>query len=331
MNLWGEPTGQPVSRRVAALVLLMGIFLSWLTGTFTGSGLNDLLTASPTDMTCDTAAATGCWWEWFRGPDYAGIARVLRTAGFVALTLFIGTAAVSRRDRALLQAAILLSLVGDIFLVLVPMIVGVPEAPIGGVPPEPSFLQKNSFLIGVGVFLVVHVVLIVRHLKGLRASFQGPGAERARKWTIGLGVFWFTVAAGVVAIWWELLDQQPTAMLVVFLIYILVLAAGVWAGTTVLFRAPFGDPDEPPYVRLNAALIGGGMVCYGVTDVTLGLEHLYRSGETSERCWQIITIIKDLNYSPALMFLAYSGFVWFAKGQTVRDYLEQEQVGGQGV
>lgn len=325
MTLWGEPTGQPVLRRVAALVLLMGMFLSWLTGTFTGSGLNDLLTALPTDMSCDTAASTGCWWEWFRGPDYAGIARVLRTAGFVAITLFIGAAAVSRRDRALLQAAIALSLVGDIFLVLIPMIVGVPETPIGGVPPEPGFLQKNSFLIGVGVFLVVHIILIVRHLKGLRASFHGPGAERARKWTLGLGVFWAVIAAGVVAIWWDLLAQQPTAMLVVFLIYIAVLATGVWAGTTVLFRSPFGDPNEPPYVRLNAALISVGMVCYGVTDVTLGLEHLYRSGETSDRCWQIITVIKDLNYSPALMFLAYSGFVWFAKGQTVREYLEQQE------
>ena len=181
MPIWGEPTGQQVLRKTAALILLMGIALGWLTGTFTGSGLNDLLTASPGDTTCSTAAATGCWWEWFRGPDYAGIARVLRTAGFVAITLFIGQAAVSRRDRALLQAAIALSLVGDIFLVLVPMIVGVPEAPVGGVPPEPGFLQKNSFLIGVGVFLVVHLVLIVRHLKGLRASFHGPGAERARK------------------------------------------------------------------------------------------------------------------------------------------------------
>jgi uncharacterized membrane protein YhhN len=323
MSLWGEPTGQPVLRKTATLVLLMGIALAWLTGTFTGSGINDLLTASPTDMTCSTAAATGCWWEWFRGPDYAGIARVLRTAGFVAITLFIGEAAVSRRDRALLQVAIALSLVGDIFLVLVPMIVGVPEAPVGGVAPDPSFLQKNSFLIGLAVFLVVHIVLIVRHLKGLRASFRGDDAARARKWTIGLAVFWAVVAAGVVAIWWDLLAQQPTAMLAVFLIYMAVLATGVWAGTTVWLRAPFGDPELPPYVPLNAALIGAGMVCYGVTDVTLGLEHLYRSGHTSERCWQIITVIKDLNYSPALMFLAYSGFVWFGKGESVRDYLKQ--------
>ena len=323
MNFWGEPTGQPVLRKTAALILLMGIALAWLTGTFTGSGLNDLLTASPTDMSCETAAATGCWWEWFRGPDYAGIARVLRTLGYVVITLFIGVAAVSRRDRALVQLAIALSLVGDVFLVLVPMIVGVPEAPVGGVPPDPSFLQKNSFLIGLAVFLVVHIVLIVRHLKGLRASLSGDDAAKARKWTIGLGVFWAVVAAGVVAIWWDLLSQQPTAMLAVFLIYMAVLATGVWAGTTVWLRSPFGDPDVPPYVPLNAAMIGIGMVCYGVTDVTLGLEHLYRSGETSERCWQIITVIKDLNYSPALMFLAYSGFVWFGKGESVREYLER--------
>ena len=43
--------------------------------------VNDLLTALPTDMSCETAAPTGCWWEWFRGPDYAGIARVARTSG----------------------------------------------------------------------------------------------------------------------------------------------------------------------------------------------------------------------------------------------------------
>lgn len=324
MPIWGEPTGQQVLRKTAALILLMGIALGWLTGTFTGSGLNDLLTASPGDTTCSTAAATGCWWEWFRGPDYAGIARVLRTAGFVAITLFIGQAAVSRRDRALLQAAIALSLVGDIFLVLVPMIVGVPEAPVGGVPPEPGFLQKNSFLIGLAVFLVVHIILIVRHLKGLRASLGGDDAARVRKWLIGLGVLWAAVATGVVAIWWSLLAQQPTAMQIVFIVYLAVLATGVWAGTTVWLRAPFGDPRMPPYVLLNAALIGAGMVCYGVTDVTLGLEHLYRSGETTDRCWQIITVVKDLNYSPALMFLAYSGFVWFAKGETVREYLKQE-------
>ena len=323
MPIWGEPTGQPVLRKTAALVLLMGIFLAWLTGTFTGSGLNDLLTASPTDMTCATAAPTGCWWEWFRGPDYAGIARVVRTAGFVGISLFIGAAAVSRRDRGLLHAALALSFVGDIFLVLIPMIVGVPEAPVGGLPPEPTFLQKNSFLIGVGVFMVVHIVLIVRNLKGLRASLKGDDAERARRWTAGLGVFWATIAAGVVVIWWDLLAQQPKAMLAVFLIYMAVLATGVWAGTTVWLRAPFGDRSVPPYVPLNAAMIGVAMVCYGVTDVTLGLEHLYRSGETSDRCWQIITIVKDLNYSPALMFLAYSGFVWFGKGKSVREYLER--------
>lgn len=297
--------GQPIPRKIGATILLAGLWLSWLTGTFTGSGLSDLMTGAgaPAGEACGVQSQ--CWWVWFRGPDYADVARVLRTVGYFGITLLIGAACLGRLDRRLLQVSIGLSLVGDVFLVLVPGLYG----PMG--PETPLWVQK-SFLIGVGVFLVAHLVLIARHSVGLRASLSGEGARRVWRWYAGLALFWAACSGGIVVSQWWLMAKLPPFMLVVFLLYIVVLTVGVWAGTTAWLRPAFARDSGPPYVPLNGMLVAVGMICFGITDIALGVEYLYRKGADGAGCWQFISVIKDLNYSPALMFLSYSGFAWGA-------------------
>ena len=109
--------------------------------------------------------------------------------------------------------------------------------------------------------------------------------------------------------------QLNPVMFVVFLVYIVTLAAGVWAGLTAWLRPAFNSRTEPPFIPLNSLLIAAGMVCFGVTDVAVGLEYLGKRFAPDDGCWQVITVIKDLNYSPALMFLVFSGFTWVGRGE----------------
>lgn len=298
-------SGSTIPRKRAVIILIVATWLSWLTGTFTGTGLGELMSGGYGDC---GAADSGCWWSWFRGPAYDDLARLLRTVGFFGISLMIQSYNLRVRDRTLLQIALGLSVLGDLFLVGVPGL-----ATILG-PNAPVWFSK-SFLIGVGVFLVAHLVLIRRHMEGHKASISTPDAGRVWRWNAALGLVVGVCMGGVVASTWSLLRQLNTLMFVVFLVYIVVLAIGVWAGVTAWLRPALNSRVAPPYIPLNSLLIGVGMVCFGVTDVALGLEYLGRRFADDGGCWQIITVIKDLVYSPALMFLTFSGFTWVSKGE----------------
>lgn len=292
----GVGIGRPVSARGAVVIVTLSLALAWLTGTFTGSGLPALL-GEPAAGSC--GVPTGCWWDFARGPGWSGLSRVLRTLGFFGISLSIGAACLRPRDRRLLQLALGISVLGDLFLV-----------PIPGVMPD---LGPRVFLVGAGLFLLAHLVLIGRHLAGLLASLQGPGAGRVRAWYLGLGLLWMAGGLGAVEACWSMMLKLPPVMLAIFLIYVVVLIVGVWAGTTAWLRAPW---TATPSLRFNATLIAVGMICFGVTDLAVGVEHLYRRAGESAGCAAIITVIKDMCYTPALLALAASGFVWFGAAET---------------
>lgn len=274
-------------------VVLGCLALAWLCGTFTGSGLPALLGEAEGRGSC--GQATGCWWELLRGEGPTRAARLARTAGAFGISLAIGGSGLGARDRRLLQLALGLTVVGDLFLVLIP----------GAMPGA----GPASFLVGVCAFLAAHLALIARHGAGLRASLRRPEGARAR-WYGGLALLWAAAAAAVLGWARPLMAALPGHLFWIFLLYVAVLAAGVWAGTTAWLRPAF-SPRRGPALTANAALIGVGVVCLGVTDLAVGVEHLYRRSGEGAGCAAIITVLKDLCYTPALMALACSGFVWF--------------------
>lgn len=259
-------------------------------------------------------------------------------------------------DRALLGVAFALSVVADFFIILMPELLDMQAAPVAVAPPlvptlapdaNPSCLVKEAgwpFLVGTGLFMGVHALLIARHALGWKAAWQtGPDYRRKLLWS-ALGVY----IPGAVFLWKvapalgrggnDLLEQ----------VYFLVLLTGLWMAIGTLFRGAFP--------RTNALLIVIGMAFFVVTDIALGLSHIlldavctgydgfpmglvggvlqtlheHRLLPLSDCLFQtpvigpggapvdpfnlaatqFLGLLPDITYSPALLLLAVSAFPW---------------------
>jgi hypothetical protein len=209
-------------------------------------------------------------------PARAGYARTVLCALLVWL---IRGARVDRRDALLLGAAFAVTLVADFFLIL-----------------------EDWMIPGTVLFLVVHALLIARHLRGLYASLAP--AQRTR--SLRLYALTALVAyGGAVAL---ILTVKPilerTHSLALDSVYLLFLSTSMWAAWGTLIR--------DYYPLRNAWYVVVGMTCFFFCDVTVGIS----ASLSGTQSGAVLNNMVGLFYSPALVLIAYSGYHWHSRSQT---------------
>lgn len=247
-----DPDHAIISHRKETVVLaIMGVILL-LTGTYAGVG----------------------WSSYFYGfrstfPAHAGFAR---TVLCVVMVLLIGTRDnVTRRDRRLLFAAYGLTLVADVFLILL-----------------------DRMMIGTVLFLGVHALFIVRHAVGFRDSLAGPARPRTLRALAATGVVAFGGSTVLLVCMAPILRAH--GQLAIDSVYVFVLALSLWMAWGTLIRRSFPG--------FNGRLIAVGMTFFYFCDVSVGLaaplEGMPAGG--------ILNNLVGFFYTPALVLLALSGF-----------------------
>lgn len=204
-------------------------------------------------------------------PAYAGYARTVLCAGVAFL---VGRTCITSRDRLLLMAAFGVTLVADYFLVL----------------------TGRDFLVGVGLFLVVHILLSIRHAQGFRASLGPDQRSRTIRLLVITGVVAFTITG--VVLWKVDGILRRSGEQVVDIIYVLMLTVSLWMGWGTLIRGF--------YPRLNAWLIAIGISNFYCCDVSVGLA----SDLSGTTAGALLNDLVGFFYTPALVLLALSGYRW---------------------
>lgn len=210
-------------------------------------------------------------------PSRAGYARTVLCA---VLVWMLGRDCVDRRDARLLGAAFALTLVADWFI-----------------------LVQDQLLPGTALFFVVHGLLIVRHAAGLRASLTHKLRARSLRFLIPSALVAYGGSAALMLLVAPIL--QRTGMLALDLAYVLVLTTSMWMAWGTLARTH--------YSRRNAWMVAIGMTCFFCCDVTVGLSAALK-GTTPGT---VLNNLVAFFYSPALVLLAYSGYLWEAPPEPV--------------
>lgn len=203
-------------------------------------------------------------------PIGAGYARTCLCA---LLVLLIGKNHLTRPDQRLLGAAFVLTLIADYFLILV-----------------------DQMLIGTLIFIGVHVLFIVRHAQGWRASMAAHHRTRTIRWLLITAVVAYGGALILIADVAHILER--TGRLPLDAVYLAFLATSMWMAWGVLIRRF--------YPRRNAWFIAVGMTSFYCCDVTVGLA----AAMHGTRAGAILDNIVGFFYSPALVLIAFSGFRW---------------------
>lgn len=207
--------------------------------------------------------------------DLSPALRYTRSILCLALALIISRYPLGRRDQTLIRLAFALVAVADFFVILHPA----------------------KMLIGMLLFMVVHIVLAIRHARGWRASMAPPLREATVRWLIRSALF--IGIPGVGLLYFAAPALHKSGLFVVDVIYLVVLMLSAWMGWGTLVR--------PFFPKLNARLIAGGMSFFFLCDVALGLSHAYASNPMVSG---ILGLIPDLTYSWALLGLALSATRW---------------------
>lgn len=203
-------------------------------------------------------------------PAAAGYARTCLCA---LLCLIIGKNRLTRLDQRLLGVAFFFTLIADYFLILV-----------------------DQMLIGTGIFIVIHVLFIVRHAQGWRASLASAERTRTLRLLVITGAVAYGGAAILIASVAHILER--TGRLALDAVYLTFLATSLWMAWGALVRRF--------YPRRNAWFIAVGMTSFYFCDVTVGLAAALQG----TRAGAILDNIVGFFYSPALVLLAFSGFRW---------------------
>jgi hypothetical protein len=207
-------------------------------------------------------------------PAGAGYARTVLCALMVAL---IGRAAIDRRDIVLLRAAFVVTLIADYFLIL-----------------------RDATIPGTVLFLGVHGILVYRHARGLRASWEPPARARTIRLSLLTGLVVYGASAGFFVGFHDVLSR--THMLALDGVYLFVLATSLWMAWGTLIRRAF--PSR------NAWFIVIGMTCFYCCDLTVGIGAALLGKPDTSWYGQVLNNLVGFFYSPALVLLAYSGFRW---------------------
>ncbi|MCB9794084.1 MAG: hypothetical protein H6741_15320 [Alphaproteobacteria bacterium] len=225
-----------------------------------------------------TGTFTGIDWAvFFHDFDstYSPYARYMRTLLCAMLAFAVGSHILSLKDHVLLWSAFVLTCIADYFLIL-----------------------TTHFIVGVGVFMLVHLTLTVRHAQGFRASLQGPDAERVKRRL--LASFLAVFVPGGLLIKMVGPDLEKSGLAGLDVVYMVVLMTSAWMAWGTLIRGF--------YPRLNAWLIALGMSFFFACDIALGLSHVYASEQPTLS--KIFGMVPDLTYSTALTLVALSGYKW---------------------
>jgi hypothetical protein len=210
-------------------------------------------------------------------PAGAGYAR---TVLCFVLVVLIGPTAVSLTDRRWLGAAFVVTSIADYFVIL-----------------------ADEMALGTLTFMVVHGIFIVRHARGLRASFAPEERGRTIRCMAITGVVAFGGAGAVLLGTASIL--RGGGVLAIDCVYVLVLAVSLWMAWGTLIRRY--------YPRYNAWLIAIGMTSFFFCDVSVGLAAALAGHPSGS----ILGNLVGMFYTPALVLLAFSGFRWFREPRGV--------------
>jgi hypothetical protein len=229
-----------------------------------------------------TGAYVGVDWASYA---YGFTSEFSRYAGYVRTILCILLALMTRehcieaavakthRDGMLLLLAFLLTGVADVFLLLL-----------------------DWMTTGTTLFLVVHALLTVRHATHLWRWFEGPKPTKDVIWLAATAVL---IGGGTAVFFTQVRSLiEPTGMLGLFGVYLVVLAASLWVA--------FSTKVNPFFPRANAIQIMVGMVCFFFCDITVGLAFVLKGSDTGTIIYNFIAFF----YTPALVLLALSGYRW---------------------
>lgn len=185
------------------------------------------------------------------------------------LTLLIGSHAVSRQDRALLQKAFVFAILADFSIKILPNWAILP-------------FKIDYRLLGVCFFIIVQVILIIRHSKRSATDKSLPKV---------LYVSALIFAINVVL---ALTKTIPISTGII-VSYIGVLIPSVFIAWKV--------PKKGLFPKKNAQMIRWGMILFLLCDIHVGVSSF--NGSISFIAHNFVWVF----YTPALVLLALSGFV----------------------
>lgn len=207
--------------------------------------------------------------------------RFVRTVLALLLVCVLRRVVVSLADYRLLMIAFVLIVAADFFLIL-----------------------QDQLLAGIGVFALVQIVFVIRHLRGWQAAWQrlpAPIRGNKRRKLFGIGF------AGVVllTVSFALLGPRLAAagLFVPTLVYgaLIVLALCSGWGVLVMGTMP----------ARNAWMIAAGMAFFTVCDITVGMGAALQGHPVGEGA----RVLTGLFYGPALVLLALSAKHYAANHQ----------------
>lgn len=162
---------------------------------------------------------------------YSTCIKIFATILCFVLSLIIGNDGHSKKGTRLLQAACFLTLIADF-----------------------SIEIASQFLFGIGVFLFVQILYIVRHKEGFRTN----------KYELFTSLIIFSITISILfVIGSVLLKKGETVLFIAIVIYAMVLSTSLWMAIGTLFRKYF-----PKTICWFIAL---GMACFFICDINVGI------------------------------------------------------------
>ncbi len=192
----------------------------------------------------------------------------------------------SKRDFRLLLFAFLCILIVDICMSI--YVYAAPEVDTGII-----------FLIGAGLSIVAHLILIVRHAQGFKFIHLSLSGKPVPYWR-NLGFpLWFFIPVIALLIFLSPMLIKVNQFLP-SLVYALILTTSLWVAWEVVRRRLFPTA--------NAWLLAAGVTSWFITEV-VGVVHNIQIGFLSD----ISVPLTWHFYMPAILLLALSGYCWKAE------------------
>ena len=213
---------------------------------------------------------------------YTRIAKTLTSFLVFLLVLSIGDDGVSIADTRKLRRAFIAIFTGDLLFLL------------DEIHPAFDYLAVLVFMIG-------HVLIILRNGQGVWAYLRAKSAARHRTVDLvtALGVVFMTAILFVLTLL-ERLRGRP--LLFILVVYAAVLDLSLWTG--------WASTRAGYFPRRNALLIASGALCFFVGDYLVGfnltLEPSLARATTLFATW--------IFYTPAIALFALSGYRWEEQG-----------------
>lgn len=139
--------------------------------------------------------------------------------------------------------------------------------------------------IGIGVFMIVQTLLIIRHAEGF--SLKG-GDKKTHLFQIISALLIYIPGAVTVII----INKIEPTMIIEIAVYALFVTTSTWMGLNVLTRDTFP--------KTNRHLIAAGMMLFLCCDISVGVMTFAKS--------TVATTLVYVFYAPALLLLAFSGY-----------------------